>query len=172
MPSLIQLVVPVLSFFCDGGKTEFCCLAMWMRWSKNGEKCFTQADSDRTRWTGFKLKEWRFMLDVRRNSSLRGWWGSGTGCLEKLRMPHPWMCSRPGWMGLWVTWSDGMFPAHGRNVGPLQHKPFYDPPISWSGWAPLTTAGLPSRLPGTTSLVSKALATLDLSVSLSYAPQQ
>jgi len=20
-------------------------------------------------------------------------------------MPPPWKCSRPGWMGLWVTWS-------------------------------------------------------------------
>jgi len=22
-------------------------------------------------------------------------------------MPLPWKCSRPGWMGLWETWSSG-----------------------------------------------------------------
>jgi len=27
---------------------------------------------------------------------LREWWGTGTGCPEKLWMPHPWRQSRPG----------------------------------------------------------------------------
>jgi len=40
-----------------------------------------------------------------RNSSPRGWWDTGRGCPEKVRMPSPWKCSRPGWMGLWATWS-------------------------------------------------------------------
>ena len=31
----------------------------------------------------------------------------GTRCPEKLWMPPPWQCSRPGWMGLWETWSSG-----------------------------------------------------------------
>uniref|UniRef100_A0A8B9CFX7 Utrophin n=1 Tax=Anser brachyrhynchus TaxID=132585 RepID=A0A8B9CFX7_9AVES len=30
----------------------------------------------------------------------------GTDSPEKLWMPHPWRCSRPGWVGLWATWSD------------------------------------------------------------------
>jgi len=37
-------------------------------------------------------------------------WQSGTGCPEKLRNPAPWKCSRPGWMGLWATWSSGRRP--------------------------------------------------------------
>jgi len=28
------------------------------------------------------------------------WCGTGAGCPEKLWMPPPWKCSRPGWMGL------------------------------------------------------------------------
>jgi len=42
--------------------------------------------------------------------SLREWWGAGTGCSEKLWMPHPWRCSRPGWMGPWATWSSSWQP--------------------------------------------------------------
>ena len=26
-------------------------------------------------------------------------------------MPHPWNCSRPGWMRLWATWSSGWHPC-------------------------------------------------------------
>ena len=81
-------------------------------------------------------------------------------------MPHLWGCSRPGWMGLWATWSGRMLPAHDRSVGRLQREPFCDPTVLWSGWVPLTTPGLPSQHPEATSLVSKALATLDLSLSL------
>lgn len=29
-----------------------------------------------------------------RNFLLWGWWDTGTGCPEELRMPHPWKCSR------------------------------------------------------------------------------
>ena len=39
------------------------------------------------------------------SSLLWGWWSAGTGCPEKLWMPHPWRCSRPGWMGPWAAWS-------------------------------------------------------------------
>ena len=32
------------------------------------------------------------------NSLLREWRHAGTGCPERLWMPHPWRSSRPGWM--------------------------------------------------------------------------
>jgi len=34
----------------------------------------------------------------------REWWGAGTGCPERLWMPHPQRCSRPGWIDPWATW--------------------------------------------------------------------
>jgi len=46
-----------------------------------------------------------------RNCSLRVLWGTGTGCPEKLWMFPPWKCSRPGWMWLWATWSNGRCPC-------------------------------------------------------------
>ena len=49
-----------------------------------------------------------------RNSLLRG---IGTGCKEKLWMPHPWKCSRPGWMGPGQPELVGGSPAHGRGWG-------------------------------------------------------
>jgi len=45
------------------------------------------------------------------SSSPRRWWNTGTGCPEKLWMPPPWKCSRPGWMELWATWSSGRCPC-------------------------------------------------------------
>ena len=33
------------------------------------------------------------------------WWVAGTGCPERLWMPHPWRRSWPGWMGPWATLS-------------------------------------------------------------------
>jgi len=46
----------------------------------------------------FKLKEARFRLDIRKKfftqRVVRPW----HSCPEKLRMPHPWRCSKPGWM--------------------------------------------------------------------------
>ena len=45
-----------------------------------------------------------------RNSSQWGWWGTGADCPEKPWMSHSWNCSRPGWMGLWATWSSGSGP--------------------------------------------------------------
>jgi len=32
-------------------------------------------------------------------------WNTGTGCPERQWRPHPWKHSRPGWTGLWATWS-------------------------------------------------------------------
>jgi len=36
---------------------------------------------------------------------------------------HPWKCSRPGWMGLWATWSSWICPCSlqgGWNRWPLK----------------------------------------------------
>ena len=39
-------------------------------------------------------------------------------CNNRFRwMPCPWKCSRPGWTGLWATWSSERCPAHSRRVG-------------------------------------------------------
>ena len=80
---------------------------------KDGEGLFTRTCSARTRGNAFKLKEGGFRLDIGilvRHSLLGGWKGTGTGCPEKLGMPHPWKCSRPGWMGLGATSSGGRCP--------------------------------------------------------------
>jgi len=39
------------------------------------------------------------------------WWNPGTGCPERWSMPHPWEHSRPGWTGLWATWSSWRCPC-------------------------------------------------------------
>ena len=39
------------------------------------------------------------------SSLLWEWQGAGTGCPERLWMPHLWRCSKPGWMGPWAAWS-------------------------------------------------------------------
>lgn len=42
-------------------------------YKKEGEQPFIQAGRDRTRGNGCKIKEERFLSDIRRNSLLRGW---------------------------------------------------------------------------------------------------
>ena len=47
-------------------------------------------------------------------------------------MPHPWRCSRPGWMGPWAAWAGGGQPCPWQGLkiedlwGPFQPKPFCD----------------------------------------------
>ena len=78
----------------------------------DGERLFTKPCSDRTRGNSFKLKEGKFTLNIRKRFfMMRWWWGTGPGCPEKLWMPHPLMCSMPGWSALWATWSSGRCPC-------------------------------------------------------------
>lgn len=57
------------------------------------------------------------------------WWGTGTGCPEKLWMPHPWKCSRPDWMGPWAIWSRVW---QGWCIkDPFQPKPLHVSMVQW-----------------------------------------
>jgi len=40
---------------------------------------------------------------------LRERWGAGTGCPERLWMPHLWRCSKQSWMEPWGTWPSTWF---------------------------------------------------------------
>ena len=54
-----------------------------------------------------------------RNYSLWERRGAGPGCPEKLWLPPPWQCSRPGWTGLWAPCSGrrGPCPWQGGGTG-------------------------------------------------------
>lgn len=62
-------------------------------WNKTYGKCF-------------KLKE-IIRLYIVEISLLSGWWGTGTGCQDKLWMCHPWRNPLQHWMALWAAWSGG-----------------------------------------------------------------
>ncbi|KAK4815151.1 hypothetical protein QYF61_017592 [Mycteria americana] len=64
-------------------------------YKKYGDRVFSRAYSDRTRGDGFKLKEGRFRLDIRKTCFMLRVVNTGPGCPERWEMPHPWKRSRP-----------------------------------------------------------------------------
>lgn len=75
------------------------------------------------------------------NSVLRGWWGTGSGCLEKLWIPGS-IQGKMGW-GLWAASSSGRCLLPWQRVGTswsLRPKPFYYSVIPYIAPAHLITS--------------------------------
>jgi len=80
-------------------------------YKKGVEELQTGAWSDRTRGNGFKLKERRFRLDRRKKFFPMKVGRHWNRLLREIVDDPSLQCSRPGWMGLWATWSSGRCPC-------------------------------------------------------------
>jgi len=77
---------------------------------KHWDRLFSRACCNRTRSDGFKLREGRFRLGIRKKFfTIR----VVKHCkrLPRAVMEAPGKHSRPGWMGLWATWSSWRCPC-------------------------------------------------------------
>ena len=80
---------------------------------------FSHLTGDRVKGNAFRLHKGRFRLDMKKKTSQKEWWGSGTGCPGEWWSHRPWRCSRNTWMWQWGTWLGMSWPldsdGHGGN---------------------------------------------------------
>jgi len=92
------------------------------------------------RWGSWVKKAWVLCCKLCRNMKIKmeteARYIDGTGCPERLWMLPLWRHSRPGWIGLWATWSSGKCPCLWQGFGTrwssssFQHKPLHDISLS------------------------------------------
>jgi len=91
-------------------RRSWVCLAWRRLWGdlrgtykQERDQLLTWADSDRTTENGFKLKEGRFRLDVRKKLFTQSVMRHCHRLPREAVEPHPWRHSRSCWMGPWAA---------------------------------------------------------------------